>query len=137
MITFPLPLGRNHLYILYISFYVPNFPFSPSFQEGETKREGICIYLTQQTFNTMSRKVSVYIFQYPEDANRTMSLRRFMELTEDLLWSDRFFSSNDLRDLLKVYKQKLIDYASLVGEPHVYRIVIRDSESRLIASFRV
>ena len=85
----------------------------------------------------MSRKVSVYIYQYPEDANRTMSLRRFMELTEELLWSELFFSSNDLRDLLKVYKQKLIDYSALVGEPHVYRIVVRDSDSRLIATFRV
>ena len=56
-----------------------------------------------------SRKVSVFIYQYPEDSNRTMSLRRFMELSEELLWSERFFSSNDLRDLLKVYKQKLID----------------------------
>ena len=85
----------------------------------------------------MSRKVSVYIYQYPEDANRTMSLRRFMELSEDLIWSEHFFSSNDLRDLLKVYKQKLIDYSALIGEPHVYRIVIRHSESRLIASFRI
>ena len=66
-----------------------------------------------------------------------MSLRRFLELSEEIIWTDRFFSSNDLRDLLKVYKQKLIDYAALIGEPHVYRIVIRDSESRLIASFRV
>ena len=85
----------------------------------------------------MSRKVSVYIYQYPEDANRTMSLRRFLEMSEEIIWTDRFFSSNDLRDLLKVYKQKLIDYSALIGEPHVYRIVIRDSESRLIASFRL
>ena len=85
----------------------------------------------------MTRKVSVYIYQYPEDANRTMSLRRFMEMSEELIWSDFFESDDDLRDLLKVYKQKLIDYAALIGEPHVYRIVIRDSESRLIASFRV
>lgn len=113
------------------------FDFSPSFQEGENQREGIFLYLPQQTFITMSRKVSVYIYQYPEDANRTMSLRRFMEITEELLWSERFFSSNDLRDLLKVYKQKLIDYSALIGEPHVYRIVVRDSDSRLIATFRI
>ena len=85
----------------------------------------------------MSRKVSVFIYQYPEDANRTMSLRRFLEMSEEIIWTDRFFSSNDLRDLLKVYKQKLIDYSVLIGEPHVYRIVIRDSETRLIATFRV
>ena len=85
----------------------------------------------------MSRKVSVFIYQYPEDANRTMSLRRFMEMSEEIIWTDCFFSSDDLRDLLKVYKQKLIDYSALVGEPHVYRIVIRDFESRLIASFRI
>ena len=85
----------------------------------------------------MSRKVSVYIYQYPEDANRTMSLRRFLDMSEEIIWADRFFSSNDLRDLLKVYKQKLIDYSALIGETHVYRIVIRDSESRLIATFRI
>lgn len=84
----------------------------------------------------MSRKVSIYIFQYPEDANRTMSLRRFMELSEELLWNERFFSSNDLRDILNVYKEKLIDYAALIGEPHVYRLVVRDSDSRLIATYR-
>ncbi len=137
MITFPLPLGRNPLYILYITFYVRNFPFSPSFQEGENKREGILLYLPQQTFITMSRKVSVCIYQYPEDANRTMSLRRFMELSEELIWHDFLVTSSDLRDLLKEYKQKLINYSALIGEPHVYRIVVRDSDSRLIASFRI
>lgn len=85
----------------------------------------------------MSRKVSIYIFQYPEDANRTMSLRRFMELTEELLWSEHFFSSSDLRDILNDYKEKLIDYAALIGEPHVYRLVVRDSDSRLIATYRL
>lgn len=85
----------------------------------------------------MSRKVSVEIYQYPEDANRTLSLRRFMELTEDIIWDEHFYSSRDLRDLMTMYRQKVNDYAVLVGEPHVYRIVIRDSESRLINSYRV
>ncbi len=85
----------------------------------------------------MSRKVSVYIFQYPEDANRTMSLRRFLELSEDLIWSDHFFSSYDLRDLMTIYRRKINDYASLIGEPHVYRIVVRDFDARLINSFRI
>lgn len=84
----------------------------------------------------MSRKVSIYIFQYPDDANRTMSLRRFMELSEELLWNESFFSSNGLRDILNDYKEKLIDYAALIGEPHVYRVVVRDSDSRLIGSYR-
>ena len=85
----------------------------------------------------MSRKVSVFIYQYPEDANRTMSLRRFMEMSEDLIWTDLFVSDNDLRDLMKQYQQKVNDYAALIGEPHVYRIVVRDSDSRLINSFRI
>ena len=85
----------------------------------------------------MSRKVSIYIYQYPEDANRTLSLSRFMELSDELIWHDFLFTSSDLRDLLKEYKQKLIDYSYLLGEPHVYRSVVRDSDSRLIASFRI
>lgn len=84
----------------------------------------------------MSRKVSVFVFQYPEDANRTMSLRRFMELTEECIWADKFYSSQDLRDLLSLYRLKVDEYASLLGEPRVYRIVIRDFTSRLIATFR-
>ena len=84
----------------------------------------------------MSRKVSVHIFQYPEDANRTMSLRRFMELSEEVILSESFFSSHDLRDIMTLYRQKVNDYAVLLGEPHVYRIVIRDSDTRLINSFR-
>lgn len=85
----------------------------------------------------MSRRVSIYIYQYPEDANRTMSLRRFMELSEELIWNEHFFSSNDLRDLMTLYRRKVNDYAALIGEPHVYRIVVRDSDSRLINSFRI
>ena len=85
----------------------------------------------------MSRKVSVYIYQYPEDANRTMSLRRFMELSEELICNENFYSSHDLRDLMTLYRQKVNDYSVLVGEPHVYRIVIRDLDSRLINSFRI
>ena len=85
----------------------------------------------------MSRKVTVEIYQYPEDANRTMSLRRFMELTEDIIWDEHFYSSRDLRDLMTLYRDKVKEYATLVGEPHVYRIVLRDSDSRLINSFRI
>lgn len=85
----------------------------------------------------MSRRVSLYIYQYPEDANRTMSLRRFMEMSEELIWSDHFDSDDDLRDLLKVYEKKLTDFAAFIGEPHVYRIVLRHSDSRVIALFRV
>ena len=85
----------------------------------------------------MTRLVSVYIYQYPEDANRTLSLRRFMELSEDLIWSDHFLSSDDLRDLMTIYRRKVNDYAALIGEPHVYRIVVRDLDARLINSFRI
>lgn len=85
----------------------------------------------------MSRKVSIYIYQYPEDANRTMSLRRFMELSEELIWHDFFDTSSDLRDIMSDYRRKVYDYAALIGAPHVYRIVVRDSDSRLINSFRV
>lgn len=85
----------------------------------------------------MSRKVSVYIFRYPEDANRTMSLRRFMQLSEELLFHDVFFSSAVLQNLLSVYKQKVADYAALIGETYVYRIIVRDSDSRLVDSCRI
>lgn len=85
----------------------------------------------------MSRKVSVYIFRYPEDANRTMSLRRFMQLSEERLFYDVFFSSADLQNLLSVFKEKVTDYAALIGEPYVYRIIVRDSDSRLVSSFRI
>ena len=130
---------QNYLshFVLYVILYVLYYFFLPFFSRGGEQKRGNFIYLPQQIFITMSRKVSVYIYQYPEDANRTMSLRRFMELSEELIWSERFFSSNDLRDLLKVYKQKLIDYSALIGEPHVYRIVVRDSDTRLIATFRI
>ena len=85
----------------------------------------------------MTRLVSVYIYQYPEDANRTLSLRRLMALSEDLIWSDHFLSSDDLRDLMTIYRRKVNDYAALIGEPHVYRIVVRDLDARLINSFRI
>ena len=65
-----------------------------------------------------------------------MSLRRFMELSEEVILNESFFSSHDLRDIMTLYRQKVNDYAVLVGEPHVYRILIRDSDTRLINSFR-
>ena len=80
-----------------------------------------------------SRYVSVYIHQYPSDANSTMSLRRMAEIvsSETLIYQERFVTSLTLNECLSYFIGNTKEYADLLGESHTYRIVVRDSDSRV------
>lgn len=80
-----------------------------------------------------SRYVSIYIYQYPPDANSTMSLRRMAEIvsTESLIYKERFLTSRTLNECLYYFIDNTKEYADLLGESHCYRIVVRDSDSRV------
>lgn len=80
-----------------------------------------------------SRYVSVFIYQYPLDANSTMSLRRMAEIvsSESLIYKERFVTSLTLNECLSYFIEHSKEYADLLGESHCYRIVVRDSDSRV------
>ena len=83
-----------------------------------------------------SRKVKVSVFSYPEDYNRTLSLKRISEIVEQVEILDEFFSSKSLEQLMSEYVDKVDIYASFVDELRWYRIVLRDSESRLVKLYK-
>lgn len=83
-----------------------------------------------------TRKVNVFIFKYPEDMNRTLSLRRLFEISEELIFTDSFLSDQLLVDLLSVYCEKTEKYASLCEDNFVYRVIVRDSDNRLLKIFK-
>ncbi len=83
-----------------------------------------------------TRKVSVFIYQYPKDANSCLSLRRLVSINEELLYHEKFISDRPLCELMQSYIGHTNEYASLCDEEHCFRIVVRDSESRLSISFR-
>ena len=78
-----------------------------------------------------TRKVTVSVFSYPEDYNRTLSYKRLLEIHEVFEFSDRFPSSKTLEDVLRVYIDKTDVYASFIDELRWYRIIVRDSERRI------
>lgn len=84
----------------------------------------------------MTRKVSVYIYQYPKDANSSLSLRRMLEINEELIYKEKFVSSKPLNVILQQFCDHTHDYALMCETEHCFRVVVRDSESRLSISFR-
>lgn len=75
-----------------------------------------------------SRKVTVIVVSYPEDYNRSLSLRRIMEMQEVLEYRETFVTSTPSRQILQEYIDKVDVYASFVDEIRWYRIYVRDSE---------
>lgn len=83
-----------------------------------------------------TRKVSVFIYQYPKDAFSTLSLRRLLNIDEELVYVEKFVSSQPLNDILQQYCDKAHDYALMCDVEHCIRIVVRDFDARLSISFR-
>lgn len=75
-----------------------------------------------------TRKVTVTVVSYPEDYNRSLSLRRIMEMKEFLEYRDTFITSKSSRQILQEYIDKVDVYASFVDEIRWYRIYVRDSD---------
>lgn len=78
-----------------------------------------------------TRKVTVYVFSYPADYCKTLSIKRFFEMPEVLEYIDTFISADTLEELLFKYIDKVDVYASFVDEIRCYRIVLKDNERRI------
>ena len=68
--------------------------------------------------------------------NKTLSLRRLFEVSEEIIHAESFLSDKLLVDLLYEYCGKAENYASLSDGLHVFRVIVRDSENRLIKIFK-
>lgn len=84
-----------------------------------------------------TRKVTVYVFSYPADYARTLSIKRLSELVEVLEYIDIFTSADTLEELLAKYIDKVDIYDSFVDEIRSYRIVLKDNERRIYKIHKV
>lgn len=84
-----------------------------------------------------TRKVTVYVFSYPADYAKTLSIKRLSEITEVLEYIDIFTSADTLEELLAKYIDKVYVYDSFVDEIRSYRIVLKDNERRIYKIHRV
>lgn len=75
-----------------------------------------------------TRKVTVYVFSYPADYAKTLSIKRLSEITEVLEYIDIFTSADSLEELLAKYIDKVDVFDSFVDEIRSYRIVLKDKE---------
>lgn len=83
-----------------------------------------------------TRKVTVIVFEYPEDMTKTMSLKRLFEIDEELIFWDEFFTDKSLDSLISDYHCKVERYAAFSDEVHCYRVIVRDIEGRLVKIFK-
>ena len=73
-----------------------------------------------------TRKVSVYVFSYPENVNGGEVLEQ----------SEKFLTDRTLEEVLKSYVDKTEVFASFVDKIQWYRIVVRDTDGRLVKIFK-
>lgn len=84
-----------------------------------------------------TRKVTVYVFSYPADYAKTLSIKRLSVIPEVLEYIDTFTSADSLEELLVNYIDKVDVYDSFVDEIRSYRIVLKDDERRIYKIHRV
>lgn len=83
-----------------------------------------------------TRKVSVYVFRYPEKVKLPLYPLFFDELGEVLEHKEKFLTDKSLEEILQRYVDKTEVFASFYDEIQWYRIVVRDTEGRLVKIFK-
>lgn len=78
-----------------------------------------------------TRKVTVYVFSYPADFAKTLSIKRLSAIPEVLEYIDSFVSADSLEEILAKYIDKVDVYASFVDDIRSYRIVLKDNDRRI------
>lgn len=84
-----------------------------------------------------TRKVTVYVFSYPADYAKTLSIKRLSEIPEVLDFIDSFISADSLEEIMAKYIDKVDVYDSFVDELRSYRIVLKDNERRIYKIHKV
>ncbi len=80
-----------------------------------------------------TRKVSVFVFSYPLKAKLPLYP---IDIGEVLEHEDKFLTDKSLEEILQRYVDKTEVFASFVDEIQWYRIVVRDTEGRLVKIFK-
>lgn len=83
-----------------------------------------------------TRKVSAYVFSYPVNAKIPMLALFLDELGEVLEFEDKFLSDKPLDELLKIYEDKASVFASFDDNIKWYRVIVRDTDGRLVKIFK-
>lgn len=83
-----------------------------------------------------TRKVTVIIFRYPEFANRSLTLAQFSQIEEEMMYKDYRITDKSLSDLLTYYEDEVIRFTAFNDVNHIYRIIVRDSSSRVSLIFK-
>lgn len=83
-----------------------------------------------------TRKVSVYVFSYPEKVKLPLYPQFFFCEDEVLEIQQKFLSDKSLEEVLQLYVDKTEVFASFVDKLQWYRIVVRDTEGRLVKIFK-
>lgn len=84
----------------------------------------------------LTRKVSVYVFSYPDKVKLPLYPLFFDDLGEVLEQEEKFLTDKSLEDVLQLYVDKTELFASFVDKIQWYRIVVRDTEGRLVKIFK-
>ncbi len=83
-----------------------------------------------------TRKVSVYVFSYPEKHKLPLYPFSFDEFGEVLELEEKFLTDKSLEEVLQRYVDKTEVFASFVDNILWYRIVVRDTDGRLVKIFK-
>lgn len=83
-----------------------------------------------------TRKVSVYVFSYPEKVKLPFYPNFFVYSDEVLEHVEKFLTDKSLEEVLRSYVDKTEVFASFVDKIQWYRIVVRDNEGRLLKIFK-
>lgn len=84
-----------------------------------------------------TRKVSVFIFSYPENVKVPTMFPLFCdELGEVLEYQDKFLTDKSLEEVLQLYVDKTSVFASFEDTIKWYRVVVRDNDGRLVKLFK-
>lgn len=83
-----------------------------------------------------TRKVSVYVFSYPEKVKLPIYPNFFDYGDEVLEQAEKILSDKSLEEVLQSYVDKTEVFASFVDKIQWYRIVVRDTEGRLVKIFK-
>lgn len=84
-----------------------------------------------------TRKVSVYVFSYPEKFILPIMFPIISgDLVEVIEQEDKFLTDKSLKEVMQSYVDKTEVFASLDGKIKWYRIVVRDTYCRLVKIFK-
>lgn len=84
-----------------------------------------------------TRKVSVFVFSYPETVKVPTMFPLFSdELGEVLEFQYKFLSDSSLEDVLSIYVEKTKVFAINKDCVFWYRVVVRDTEGRIVKIFK-